>query len=614
MRTLSAARGVVTELHWEGRPLRSLLVALRELLPLLPRRAHRFLLLFSTASASLALLDIGALGLLALTITPLAQGNDVRLPLVGEVAGTQVWVLIGVICALIALKGFLAVVLQWLATRRFARYELAIGDELFDAYIRAPWTERLKRNSAELVRLADVGIANTTAGVLLPAATLPTEVATFLSVLVVLVIAEPVTAAITVVYLGLVGAFLYLWVSKKALVAGRVNRDYSFRAATLITEMVGALKEISLRNKADEVARIVRQNREHSTRARANLQFLNAVPKFIVESAIVGGFVLVGGTAYLMGGTAGAFSAIAIFGVAAFRMVPSVTRFQGIMTQTAANLPNAQAVIADARAARAYRENAERIGTEPLESAPRILELTGVGFTYPGAATPAVHDVDLTIPMGSSVGLVGSSGAGKSTLVDIMLGLLSPSSGTITVDGKPLERVLADWRSRVGYVPQEVALFDGTIAQNVALAWSDDYDEDRVRTALARAQLLETVENRPGGLNARVGERGLALSGGQRQRLGIARALYVEPLVLVMDEATSALDTTTEDAVATAIRELHGEVTVISVAHRLSTIRHSDQIVFLKDGTVAGRGSFDELVTAVPDFAVQAALAGLVQK
>jgi ATP-binding cassette, subfamily B, bacterial PglK len=180
------------------------------------------------------------------------------------------------------------------------------------------------------------------------------------------------------------------------------------------------------------------------------------------------------------------------------------------------------------------------------------------------------------------------------------------------VAGEHLRSVLKSWRRRIGYVPQEVSLFDASVAQNVALAWDPDkVDRERVRTALARAQLLETLNAREGGIDALVGERGLALSGGQRQRLGIARALYDNPRVLVMDEATSALDTATEAAVTTAIGQLHGDVTVITVAHRLSTIRHADVVFFMRDGAVAAFGTFDEVVAEVPDFARQAALAGL---
>jgi ATP-binding cassette subfamily C protein len=247
----------------------------------------------------------------------------------------------------------------------------------------------------------------------------------------------------------------------------------------------------------------------------------------------------------------------------------------------------------------------------PIPENPEHLEFIAVGFRYAPASPEAVSDVDLRIPFGSTVAFVGSSGAGKSTMIDLLLGLMEPTSGKVAVDGIPLTSLRDAWRDRVGYVPQDVSLFDATIAQNVALTWSNDYDPERVRRALGLAQMLETVEARPGGIDARVGERGLALSGGQRQRLGIARALYAEPLVLVMDEATSALDTTTEAAVTDAIRHLRGSMTIITVAHRLSTVKESDIIFFMRDGRVADQGTFSELVARVPDFALQAKLAGL---
>ena len=292
-------------------------------------------------------------------------------------------------------------------------------------------------------------------------------------------------------------------------------------------------------------------------------------------------------------------------------MVPSLLRIQGVLTSTAATLPHARAVMRDIRAAEGYIADAEVIGHDPIERDPVNLGLDRVTFTYPGAVVPAVADVSLNIPIGSHVAFVGSSGAGKSTLVDLLLGLLVPTQGQIRVDDTDLRDVLADWRSRVGYVPQDVVLFDGTIGQNVALTWGEEYDRERATRALERAQLTEVVAARDGGLDGRIGERGLALSGGQRQRLGIARALYADPLVLVMDEATSALDTSTEDAITSAIRELHGEVTVVSVAHRLSTIRHADLVCFMSGGYLVAQGTFNELVRTSPEFAAQAALAGL---
>lgn len=592
--------------------MRALWDALSNLLDLLPRVARNFLVRYSISSSVLSLLDIVALSLLALVLGRVATQSPIVLPVVGELSEVGTLLVLVFACALMVVKSLIALFQQWYVARRMAQFELAIGDRLFNAYIRAPWLERMKRNSAELVRMADVGIANTTSGLLLPVATLPAQLVTMLSVLVVLLVAQPLTAVITLFYLGLVAALLYGWVSRRAVVNGRRNRDFSFRTATLMTEMVQALKEITLRDKAGEVAALVNQSRSEAVRARATIGFLGAIPKFVLDSAIIVGFLLIGGVGYATGdGVAGAFTAVALFGIASFRLVPSMLQFQGVMTSTASTLPHARAVVRDIRAAEQYLVDAEHVGYGELAQHPSELIFSKVGFTYPGSDAPALDEIDLRIRLGSHVAFVGASGAGKSTMVDLLLGLITPTEGVIRVDEKDLAGVLGTWRSMVGYVPQEVALFDGTIGQNVALTWAEDYDRDAANAALRRAQMEQVVNARTGGLDARVGERGLALSGGQRQRLGIARALYPEPVVLVLDEATSALDTQTEEAVSRAIRELRGAVTVITVAHRLATIRDADMVCFFADGRITARGTFDEVVSAAPEFAAQARLAGL---
>lgn len=590
----------------------------RELLGYLPSDARAYLVRYIVISCLLTVLDIAAIMLLALSLAPMIAGTSINIPIIGPIGEDQYIWLMGVVAFLILAKSILALLQQWFATRRFASFELEIGRQLFDAYIKAPWTYRLGRNTAQIVRIADVGIANAVSGFLLPIVQLPSLVVSFVLILGIIVVAQPLTALITVVYLGLIMALLYWVVSSRSVQAGRVSRDYSFKVATLMTEMMQALKEITLRNKAGEVADVVNYNRSFSTRARANMNFLGSVPGFVLNAALVGGFVLVGSIGYIRGSIDGtgmqqALAGVALFAVAGFRLVPSLTGFQSIVTTTTANVPHVQAVIFDIKANELYISVAEKLGKKPIKGTPERLTLTNVSFGYPGHEdTPAVHGIDLDVPIGSSLALVGSSGAGKSTLVDVLLGLLVPQEGSITLDGEDLNDVLAAWRSRVGYVPQDVSLFDGTVAQNVALAWDDEsIDYDRVRDSLERAQLWETIEQRDGGMRGRIGERGLSLSGGQRQRLGIARALYGDPLVLVLDEATSALDTKTESKVTEAIRRLRGQVTIVSVAHRLSTIRDSDMVCFMQDGTIADRGTFDELVERVPNFAEQAQLAGL---
>ncbi|MGM7697404.1 ABC transporter ATP-binding protein [Microbacterium sp. A84] len=585
----------------------------RELMAYLPGDARSYLVRYIVVSCLLTVLDIVAIMLLALSLAPMIARAPINLPVVGTIStDSYIW-LIGAVAILILIKSVLQLLQQWFATRRFAEFELEIGRQLFDSYIKAPWTYRLGRNTAQIVRIADVGIANAVSGFLLPIVQLPALTVSFSLIIVIIIIAQPLTALITVVYLGLIMALLYWVVSGRAIQAGRVSRDYSFKVATLMTEMMQALKEITLRNKTGEVADVVNYNRSFSTRARANMNFLGSVPGFVLNSALVGGFVIIGGIGYAIGGMDEALAGVALFAVAGFRLVPSLTGFQSIVTTTSANVPHVQAVIFDIQVSAKYIEVAETLGQDEIRESPRTLTLEGVSFGYPKHEdTPAVHDIDLQIPIGSSLALVGSSGAGKSTLVDVLLGLLVPQQGTIFLDDQNLNDVLADWRSRVGYVPQDVSLFDGTIAQNVALSWDDsEIDFDRVRTSLERAQLWDTIENRDGQMRGRIGERGMSLSGGQRQRLGIARALYSDPLILVLDEATSALDTKTESKVTEAIRGLKGQVTIVSVAHRLSTIRDSDLVCFMQDGTIADRGTFDELVERVPNFAEQAQLAGL---
>lgn len=586
----------------------------KNVLSIMPASSVGFVRTYSVLLAILAMFDAFAMALLALILTPMVTGSAWIVPGIGvEVSGTGLFVAIGVVCGIIILKGVLALVLQWWATRRLARMELAMGDKLFASYLAAPWVERLRRNSSDLVRIADVGIANTIAGFLLPFMTLTGEVLTFFVVVLVLAIAQPLTAAVALVYLGGVAMVLYFLVSRRAVIAGRVNRDYSFKVAQLLTEMVTALKEVTLRNKEGEVANVVHANRIHTSRARANIQFLGIVPRYVLESALIGGFVVIGGVGYLAGGPEQAMLSVALFALAGFRMAPSLQRFQGIISQTSTSAPFAEVVVADIKTVEKYaveRRN-ERTG-EKLPEGASSLDLHNVSFRYSPESEDALKNVTLSIPFGATVAFVGSSGAGKSTLVDLVLGLIEPTSGVASIGGTPLGAMASDWRSRVGYVPQEVAIFDATVAQNVALTWTEDFDRGLVKSSLQKAQMLDVVENREGGIDRRVGERGLSLSGGQRQRLGIARALYADPLVLVMDEATSALDSATEAAISKSIQDLHGKVTVVLVAHRLSTIRHADQIYFMADGEVRASGTFDELIAAVPDFAHQASLAGLV--
>ncbi|GAA2516322.1 ABC transporter ATP-binding protein [Rarobacter incanus] len=589
---------------------------LRELIPLFPAGARRFFMLYVGASSALTLLDVAGMSLLALMITPIvSQASTLSIPLLGTFdAGVAPWLVL-IACALIVAKGVLAVGLHWVATRRFAHYELLIGRRLFAAYIHSSWEQRSRRSVAEITRIADGAIGNAIMGFVLPIAMVPNYFLTFVLILAILVVAQPVTAGIAVVYLGFVTFVVNRIVTKRSMEAGRVNRDASYKVANFMTQMVEALKEITLRNRLDEVAAVVTAERRRAVRARANTSFLSVVPRFVFESALVGGFVLIGGVGYAIGDMNQAIISVVLFAATGFRLIPAINGVQASIVQATATLPSAQDVVTDIR-----ESESDVAATEPaadraqLPTSPRILQLSDVRFRYPNAHHDVLQGVDLEIPFGSSLGIVGPSGAGKSTLVDLLLGLSVASGGTIAIDGMPLIDVLRAWRSRVGYVPQRVSLFNGTIAQNVALTWTNDYDAERVERAIEMAQLGPMVAERPGGIHAMIGERGVALSGGEQQRLGIARALYADPLVLVLDEATSSLDTKTEDSVTRAIKALQGDMTIISVAHRLSTILDYDRVAYVAGGRILGHDTFAGLAKSVPQFGEQVALAGLGKK
>lgn len=586
--------------------------SLRDLLPLLPGRARRFLAIYVASTAVLALFDVGAMSLLVLVISPVAAGNPVTLPWLGELPESATPWLLLIACGLILVKGALSIAMHAVATRQFAIYEFEIGARMFRAYLGSSWEERSKRGTVEFTRIADTGISVAISGLILSLLTIPGNALTIILTLGVLIVAQPTTALLSLAYFALVAVVINQAVTKRTLRAAQSNLDYSFRVATLLTEMVEALKELTLRGRLDQIQEVVGRHRQGAVKARASLSFLSIIPRHGYEAALIGGFLLVGGTSYALGGPTAAVVAVALFAAAGVRLIPALTAIQSSFISATASVPWVNDVVNDLLGAEASATDALS-GTDlkPLPENPRELTLTGIEFRYPTSIDPVLLGLDLSVPLGSSLAIVGPSGSGKSTLIDLLLGLRVPTSGTISIDGTPLTQVIHNWRSRIGYVPQRVTLFDGTIGQNVALTWDNEYDRDKVIAVLEKAQLMSLISSREHGIDERLGERGMSLSGGQQQRLGIARALYSDPLVLVLDEATSSLDTKTEDDVVQALRALHGEVTIIAVAHRISTIKDYDQICYLDNGRILGKGSFSELAAALPQFGLQVQLAGL---
>ena len=240
------------------------------------------------------------------------------------------------------------------------------------------------------------------------------------------------------------------------------------------------------------------------------------------------------------------------------------------------------------------------------------VSVKNLSLTYPGKELPALKNINLELKSGSAVAIVGPSGAGKTSLVDAILGVLLPDSGVVEISGMPALESARKWSGAIAYVPQDIMIIDGTISENVVLGYQTaGADEKYIWDALESAQLEEFVRSLPDGLSTLVGERGAKLSGGQRQRLGIARALFTKPKLLVLDEATSSLDGQTESEITASIKKLKGEVTVLLIAHRLSTVREADLVVYMEKGSILATGSFEHVRSAIPDFDHQAELMGL---
>jgi ABC-type multidrug transport system fused ATPase/permease subunit len=299
----------------------------------------------------------------------------------------------------------------------------------------------------------------------------------------------------------------------------------------------------------------------------------------------------------LGGGLTEILPVLGLFGAAAFRLLPAVNRMINNFQLVNVSRPQVAEIFSDLTMSVPIRDTSIQ-----RSSFKRDVSIDDVSFSYAASSAEALIDVSISVARGEAVGLVGPSGSGKSTLVDILLGLLKPTSGRVLVDGDDIHDNLRGWQDQIGYVPQSIFLTDDTLRRNVAFGLpKEQIDDDAVKSAIRSAQLEEFVASLPEGLNTIVGERGVRLSGGQRQRIGIARALYNNPDVLVLDEATSSLDTETEHGVMQAVQALQGEKTVIIVAHRLSTVEYCDRLYRLENARIVDEGTFSEVTSRTKD-------------
>jgi ABC-type multidrug transport system fused ATPase/permease subunit len=385
-------------------------------------------------------------------------------------------------------------------------------------------------------------------------------------------------------------------------------------ANTKLVEAVVNFREVSVKNQRDYYISWMDSRRYQLAGLTAEMTFMPFVSKYVLEIAVIAGAVVMSGIQFLSHDSARAIASISIFFAAGSRIAPAVLRVQqnGIM------MKNSQGT---AKQTLEMLENLTEI--HPVNQKAGIpdfihkgfiphIEVFNVSYRYPGKTNNALENICLSIPSGKMVAIVGPSGSGKTTLVDLVLGVLKPDAGSVLVSSNSPTESINIWGGAIGYVPQEVIIFDGTVRQNVTLGLNSELIRDsEVWDALKTANLEQYFRNLPEGLDTQVGERGTQLSGGQRQRLGIARAVFTKPKLLVMDESTSSLDAETESIIIQSLGQLKGETTIILIAHRLATVRPADLVLYMQEGQILQRGTYSELLQSVSDFKNQARLMGL---
>jgi ATP-binding cassette, subfamily B, bacterial PglK len=496
------------------------------------------------------------------------------------------------------------------AQTRFALMrEYSIGKRLVEGYLHQPYSWFLNRHSADLGKTILSEVSTVIHGGIFPLMTLTAQSSVALALLILLIIVDPLLALGIGVVLGLAYAGIFAVMAGWLKRLGQARIEANKERFTALSEAFGAAKEVKVGGLEQAYIQRFAKPAEIYAKDQATAQVIAQLPRFALEAIAFGGMLLV--ILYLMAKSssfASALPVIALYAFAGYRLMPALQQIYHAFTQLRFAGPAVDALYQDLISLQASdAQHGYPLSPLPLTQA---ITLNQVRYRYPNATQPALKGINLVIPRHSTVGFVGATGSGKTTTVDVILGLLEPQEGHLSVDGQPITAASRrQWQRAIGYVPQHIYLADDSVSANIAFGVNaKDIDPQAVERAATIANLHEFVSNDlPQGYATNVGERGVRLSGGQRQRIGIARALYHNPQVLILDEATSALDNLTEQAVMEAVNNLGHDITIILIAHRLSTVRQCDQIYLLERGEVKASGTYDELTASNQQFAAMAA-------
>jgi len=574
---------------------------------LLPRERQRFYLLLCIAAVSAVIEAVAIasiLPLLSLLTNPEVILESAVIARLNALAGSpeprtfQIMLAMAVFGLVVVSVGLKMVTLFGIV--RYSQMRVfSLSSRLLQGYLHQPYEFFLTRHSSEIGRNVLYEVEQLVSRVLQPSLLIVSNILVVLFIVLVLFLADPMTATVVALVLLVAYGAIYLSVRKVLSRLGRIVLEVNSSRFRMAQEPLEGVKYVKLRGLEDSYVARFRGSARIMARNGALIQVIQTIPRQFLELLVFGGMLLfiIVRLAQDDGRLEDLVPTIGLIAFAGIRLMPALqTVFQML-----AKLRSGQSVLD--QIAGDIRQNAaargtERSATEPVAFAHGI-HLTDVTYAYPQSEKPTVAQLTMEIPARATIGIVGGTGAGKTTLVDLLLGLIVPQSGCIQVDGQTIDQALRpSWQKSLGYVPQKIFLTDDSLAANIAFGQpTDAIDMDRVIAAAKTAALHDFVlSDLPQGYDTHLGERGVRLSGGQLQRVGIARALYFDPAVLIFDEATSALDTVTEREVMAAIDTLGGQKTIVMIAHRLSTVRACDRIYLLDKGRVAASGRYEDLV------------------
>ncbi|MCT1458259.1 ABC transporter ATP-binding protein/permease [Aestuariimicrobium sp. p3-SID1156] len=597
-------QGAATELRQDSQLLRTLFT-------LVPWPMRRRVVMLVVATALVAALDIFAVGaMLPLTqmlttqdVPPLVQRYLVPMVRTSDRQELLLVLATGVGLAFI-IKNLLTIVLRWWSIGVTQKASAAAQSEMLRRYVASPYLAHRMRSKATILQVVTSAVPTSFGSVLLGYITILVDGLTMVMLFLTLLLIAPLASVAALAVFGgaalLVARVLKPWALRVALRSLELNTA----AWGYVNPAIEGFRESRIFGKQQLFTEAYDENRQNAASLNRDSVILGELPKYIFEVVMILGIILIAVVLFLTHDESTAFGMLAMFAAATIRIVPALNRLVATLNGVRAGRSSLELVCKEVHELSVDMGLARSTGEVIVQIPPDDIVVKDLSFRFPDGGSDVLSGVDVRIEAGSTVALVGSSGAGKTTFADILSGLFEPTTGSITVHGVDITEHPRSWLANVAVVSQKVYVWDASLRDLITFGESPEtVDETHLHETVRRAGLAQVVASLPHGLETRIGEGGARLSGGQVQRVGIARALYARPSVLILDEATSALDNQTEHEITETIKSLHGQITVIVIAHRLSTVQHADEILFFSHGRLKGRGTMAELRHQEPEFA-----------